>query len=116
MPRVTVRNARTETLRETLETERRRWGHEGPPERFKPLFAEIEAELKYRDEQLEHQPWRFADIPVGTTKTVTRPRTPRGGAIVAIRTAAVSRYHASTPPPSWCSWRSTVLPVAVAAR
>jgi hypothetical protein len=24
------------------------------------LFAEIEAELKYRDEQLEHQPWRFA--------------------------------------------------------
>ena len=60
MTRVTVRNARTETLRGTLETELGRWGHEGPPERFKPLFAEIEAELKYRDEQLEHQPWRFA--------------------------------------------------------
>ena len=60
MPRVTVRNARTETLRGTLETELGRWGHEGPPKRFKPLFAEIEAELKYRDEQLEHQPWRFA--------------------------------------------------------
>ena len=54
MPRVTVRNASTETLRETLETELCRWGHEGPPERFKPLIAEIEAELKYRDEQLEH--------------------------------------------------------------
>jgi hypothetical protein len=54
MPRVTVRNARTETLRGTLETELGRWGHEGPPERFKPLFAEIEAELKYRDERLEH--------------------------------------------------------------
>jgi hypothetical protein len=56
MPRVTVRNARTETLRGTLETELGRWGHEGPPERFKPLFAEIEAELKYREERLEHQP------------------------------------------------------------
>jgi hypothetical protein len=61
MPRVTVRNARTETLRGTLETELGRWGHEGPPERFKPLFAEIETELKYRDEQLEHQTWRFAE-------------------------------------------------------
>ena len=59
MPRVTVRNARIETLRETLETELGRWGHEGPPERFKPLLAEIEAELKYRDEQLEHQPWHL---------------------------------------------------------
>ena len=53
MPQVTFRNARTETVREALETELGRWGHGGPPERFKPLFAEIEAELKYRDEQVE---------------------------------------------------------------
>jgi len=71
VPRVTVRNASTETLRETLETELGRWGQEGPPERFKPLIAEIETELKYRDEQLEHQPWRFV-----ATASVIRPAMP----------------------------------------
>jgi hypothetical protein len=48
MPRVTIRQAKTETLREILETEFGHWGHLGPPERLKQFISDIETELWHR--------------------------------------------------------------------